>query len=591
MQNEEKPLNINLKYSSDDFVKLKLDKPEIEKIKIIKKIGDSFKKDDNIAKYLMKGNRNINYVKSPIYGWIVKYEEDDKVLILEKCKHEIFYGHLCTKCGYQKTEKDGIETKAYGFMNNDFYFSKEMAETIEKAKVDDYLTSKKLILLLDLDNTILHCSSIPITSEQIKFLTQKYNLYISKIPIKNEINRYDSIMIKFRPYLKTFLKNMKNKFEIFVYTQATREYATGIIQYINKNFEEDILSTGRMIPRIYDENGIPKNKSLKNVFPTQEKMVLVIDDNIEIWKESGDNFICIYPYRFFSEKEKSTNELFFFNGFERKATKESFLKIEFDNVLFCITNLLLNVHRKFFNYYEKYHFMKSISRLTTDTLKFVLFKKKFYYHLNFDKLEPKKSKKKIKKECSKKIETNDNQIENEKSSIIEKGKENNLEITGIIKESDDKKIINDNKDNISPQLIKDEIKIEKENDLKEKKIGDEVKNKVKNTLKYKIQKLGGELIEEEKDMFNSDIFLTDCYDENDPIIKSIEEYKEKKIPIIHCHYIEICLMYFFAVKIEDFILNENNKFLMFLDLVKIFEKNKNDIINFYGNNEFFSDEN
>ena len=118
-----------------------------------------------------------------------------------------------------------------------------------------------------------------------------------------------------------------------------------------------------------------------------------------------------------------------------------------------------------------------------------------------------------------------------------------------------------------------------------------MKNKVKNTLKYKIQKMGGELIEEEKDKFNADFFLTDFYDENEPIIKSIEEHKEKKIPIIHCHYIEICLMYFYGVKIEDFILNENNKYLKVLDLVKVFEKNKNDIINFYGNNELFSDEN
>ena len=567
MQNLEgnKPLNMNLNYTSDDFVKLSLDKPEIEKLKIIKKLGDPFKKDENIAKYLLKGKENINYVKSPIYGWIVKYDENDKTLILEKCKHEIFYGLICTKCAYKKNEKDGLERKAYAFMNDDFSFSKEKAESIEKEKTDDYLTSKKLILLLDLDNTILHCSSVQISSEQIKFLTQKYNLYLSRIPIKNEINRFDSILIKFRPYLKTFLKNIKNKYEIFIYTQATKEYATSIIQYINKNFEGDILSTGRMIPRILDENGIPKIKSLKNVFPTQEKMVLVIDDNIEVWKESGDNFICIYPYRFFSEKEKNTNNLFFFNGFEKKVTKDSFLKVEYDNVLFCITNLLLNVHRKFFNYYEKYELMKSISRLTNDTLKLILLKKKFYYHLNFDKSEQKKKKKKTKKENSEKIESNDNQNEIEKKNIVEKGKDINLESIEENKESDDKNIINDKEDSM--------------------------KNKVKNTLKYKIQKMGGELIEEEKDKFNADFFLTDFYDENDPIIKSIEEHKEKKIPIIHCHYIEICLMYFYGVKIEDFILNENNKYLKVLDLVKVFEKNKNDIINFYGNNELFSDEN
>ena len=570
-----------LNTNTDDYIKLNLYKPDLEKIIILKKEEIPFKKDDTIAKYKLKGKENINYIKSPIYGWIAKYEEDNKILILEKCKHEMFYVRTCTKCGYEKSEEDKKDVKTYGFMNNDFSFSKEKAESLEKLKVENYLTSKKLILLLDLDNTILHCASVLIEKEQVKSLMEKYKLYLSKIPIKNALNRYDGILIKFRPYLKTFLKNIKNKFEIFIYTQATKEYATGIIQYINKNFEEDILSTGRMIPRKIDENGFAQNKSIKNVFPTQEKMVLIIDDNIDVWKESGNNFICIYPYRFFSEKDKITNELFFFNGFDKKITKELFLKVEYDNVLFCITNLLLNVHRKFFKYYEKYNFMKSLGGITNDTLKLILLRKKFYYHLNFDKgdLNSKKSKIKTKNE----IEENNN---NEKSEITIKENNNNLETEKINDNKDN--IIQDNKDNSKEELTETN-KNEEGKEKKSKKYSDEMKNKFKNILKYKIQKLGGEIIEEEKDMFQADIFLTDFYDENDPIIKSIENYQEKKINIIHCHYIEICLMYFFHVKIEDFILSKNNKYLKVLDLNKVFEKNKDDIVKFYGNNEFIEE--
>ena len=570
-----------LNTNTDDYIKLNLDKPDLEKIIILKKEEIPFKKDETIAKYKLKGKENINYIKSPIYGWIAKYEEDNKILILEKCKHEMFYVRTCTKCGYEKSEEDKKDVKAYGFMNNDFSFSKEKAESLEKLKVENYLTSKKLILLLDLDNTILHCASVLIEKEQVKSLMEKYKLYLSKIPIKNALNRYDGILIKFRPYLKTFLKNIKNKFEIFIYTQATKEYATGIIQYINKNFEEDILSTGRMIPRKIDENGFAQNKSIKNVFPTQEKMVLIIDDNIDVWKESGNNFICIYPYRFFSEKDKITNELFFFNGFDKKSTKELFLKVEYDNVLFCITNLLLNVHRKFFKYYEKYNFMKSLGGITNDTLKLILLRKKFYYHLNFDKgdLITKKSKIKTKNE----IEENNN---NEKSEITIKENNNNLETEKINDNKDN--IIQDNKDNSKEELTETN-KNEEGKEKKSKKYSDEMKNKFKNILKYKIQKLGGEIIEEEKDMFQADIFLTDFYDENDPIIKSIEDYKEKKINIVHCHYIEICLMYFFHVKIEDFILSKENKYLKVLDLNKVFEKNKDDIVKFYGNNEFIEE--
>ena len=570
-KDENNNLEKDIGYSSDNFIKINLNKPEIEKIKILKKEKIAFKKDDIIAKYKIKEKENINSVKSPIYGWIVKYEENEKLLILEECKHEMFYCDLCAKCGYKKTEKDELMT--FGFMKNDFSYTKEKALSMEKTKVDDYLTAKKLILLLDLDNTILHCCSTLISGEKLKNLNEKYMEYISKIPIKNNINRYDSILIKFRPYLRTFFKNIKNKYEIFVYTQATKEYATSIIQYVNTNFEKDILSISRMIPRTLNEDGFAENKSIKNVFPTQEKMILIIDDNKDVWKESGNNFIYIYPYRFFSERDKSTDKLMFINNnFEKIFTKESFYKIECDNVLFCITNLLLNVHRKFFQFYEKYSIIKSISRITNDTLKLILSKKKFYYYINFDKY-PKKNKKKEKKEIEDNI-NNDLKEETQKDTEIN----NNLEEISKDLNNGNNNIDDDKKEN--DIVLKDKNNEEKNN---------QIKNNVKKNLKYKIQKLGGELIEEEKDMFNSDFFLTDFYEENNPIFKNIENYKEKKIPILHCHYIEICLMYFFNVKIEDFILNENNKYLKFLDLNQVFEKNKGDIVNFYGNNEFIDE--
>ena len=78
-----------LNTNTDDYIKLNLDKPDLEKIIILKKEEIPFKKDETIAKYKLKGKENINYIKSPIYGWIAKYEEDNKILILEKCKHEM----------------------------------------------------------------------------------------------------------------------------------------------------------------------------------------------------------------------------------------------------------------------------------------------------------------------------------------------------------------------------------------------------------------------------------------------------------------------------------------------------------------------
>ena len=590
--NKEKE-NTKIQNDNNHLIKIDLNKPDVTKIVLLKKVGVPFKKDENIVKcYLNNNKEKSKYIKSPIYGWILNYISDEKKLILEPCKHDTFYVNLCVKCGFKKTEQydNQNNTKGYGFLTSDFTYSKGKAESLEKYAVKNYLKEEKLILLLDLDNTIIHTSQIRILSEEIKILKDKYKDYLAKVPIKDEINRNDLILVKFRPFLKTFLKNIKNKYEIFIYTQGTKEYATAIIQYININFENDSLSTNRMMYRILDENGLAKIKSIKNVFPTQENMILIIDDIIEVWNEK-DNLIQIYPYKFFSEKEKNIDEII--NG--KNTNKEKFLKYEYDNVLFCITNLLLCTHRKFFEFYTKYNFQKSIKRITNDLLMTIFHGKKFYYHLNYYNCPIPKNNKKNKKpkEGNNKnnnkpneINNSDNNKKSDEDNIINKvKKEDNDNVNIINKKNDDNNsnMENDNNNNMEKEIEESEIK--KRNLIEEK-------NVIK-ILKNKIQKLGGILIEEEKEKFNADIFLTDFYDEKDPIIKSIEENnsndKNKKLPILHCHYIEICLMYFYELCTDDFILSTNLKILKFLDLNKIFMKNKINIINFYGNKEFIDE--
>ena len=617
--------------TTSNITKIDLNIPNLTKLVCLKKEGTPFKKDDRIIKYFTN-EPNPKYIKSPIFGWILKYDSDDKKLILESCPHDTFYVNLCLKCGFKKTEEYENQTKSYGFLATDFSYSLKRAESLEKSVVNNYLNNQKLILFLDLDNTIIHTSPIKIVENEINKLHETYKEYFAKVPIKNEFKGKDIILVKFRPFLKTFLKNIKNKYEIYIYTQGTKEYATGIIQYVNSNFEGDSLSTERMMHRILDENGFATNKSIKNVFPTQENMILILDDHIEVWKESkesGDNFICIYPYKFFTEKDKFINQSGAFNG--EKTNKEKYLKYDYDNVLFCITNLLLYVHRKFFEFYNKFKFQKNIQRITKEILWSIFHGKKFYYHLNYYNCPVKKNKKSKEKKNNEKKENSETITNNqekkmdidqdekkdkenkdikenkdkEKNEDKEKKEDKEVKEDKEAKDGNDKKM--ENTDNSEEKEIfnndkdKEKNEIKEDNNKEENKKVEEIKRNldeekyVINTLKYKIEKLGGELIEEEKDMLNAEIFMTDFYDEKDPVIKSIEEHNSnknnKKIPILHCHYIEICLMYFFEVCIDDFELSQKTKMLKVLNLNQIFIKNKPNIINFYGNNDDFIEEN
>ena len=132
--------------------------------------------------------------------------------------------------------------------------------------------------------------------------------------------------------------------------------------------------------------------------------------------------------------------------------------------------------------------MKNISRIINDSFKFILPRKKFYYHVNFDKLDLyiKKNKKKIKKE--KKInEGGKSENNNNKNELDKQTNDANIDKKEII----DTNAIKENKDSPNNQINEKNIK-ENEKEIKENKINDEMKNNFKNTLKYKIQKLGGE---------------------------------------------------------------------------------------------------
>ena len=239
--------------TTSNITKIDLNIPNLTKLVCLKKEGTPFKKDDRIIKYFTN-EPNPKYIKSPIFGWILKYDSifgwilkydsDDKKLILESCPHDTFYVNLCLKCGFKKTEEYENQTKSCGVLAKDFSYSLKRAESLEKLVINNYLNNQKLILFLDLDNTIIHSSKIKLVQDEINKLQETYKEYFAKIPIKKEFKGAFSILVKFRPFLKTFLKNNKHKYEIYIYTHGGKEYATSIIQYVNLYFEGDSLSTG-----------------------------------------------------------------------------------------------------------------------------------------------------------------------------------------------------------------------------------------------------------------------------------------------------------------------------------------------------------
>ena len=285
----------NTKTIEEDIVKLEFNEAD----------DKSFKLYYNESAYVQQGRKIGEYlnhmgVKTPIisnfFGRILKIDREEKTIIIEKCKHEIILYKLCATCGCEMPK-----SKPFISIHSQLSFSESKAKEEEETVVKKYLDNKKLILLLDIDNTFLHACPFNLSKEEYDGLKLIYGWEITEIIISLPfvINNSSStpakqrIVVKFRPMLKSFLENIRDKYEIYIYTHATKEYAEEVIKYLNKTFEYDYFSMQRLVART---DVSIEAKSIKRIFPTTEDMVVIVDDRTDVWGEDKKNRRIIFTF-------------------------------------------------------------------------------------------------------------------------------------------------------------------------------------------------------------------------------------------------------------------------------------------------------
>lgn len=322
--------------NNSDIVKLEFNEAKNNSFKIYLKQNATVQKDRRIGEYINHLDTKVPII-SNFWGKILKIDSDDKTVVIEKCKHEMVFRSLCTACGCPQPK-----SQAYVSLHTEITFSQEKLKEEEENVVKKYLDNKKLILLLDIDNTILHASNFEITKDEYENLKKIYDWEITyiTIPLLGHMKTHpvkQKIFLKFRPMLKSFLENLKNKYEIYIYTQGTVDYAQEIIKYINDTFDYNYFSNDRLVAR----TGLHwENKSIKKIFPTTEDMVVILDDRVDVWQQNKDNLINLVPYYFFHDEK-------FFKIKNRFRTEDD------DYILFSVEKILNFLNESFYFYYEK----------------------------------------------------------------------------------------------------------------------------------------------------------------------------------------------------------------------------------------------
>ncbi|CAI4801821.1 BMC_2a_G0027410.mRNA.1.CDS.1 [Saccharomyces cerevisiae] len=267
---------------------------------------------------------SIEFFESPYEGDLISWNVDvgDEVAtanqviceIKRPCNHDIVYGGLCTQCGKEVSADafDGVPLDVVGDV--DLQISETEAIRTGKALKEHLRRDKKLILVVDLDQTIIHCGVDPTIAEwkndpnnpnfetlrDVKSFTLDEELVLPLMYMNDDGSmlrpppvRKCWYYVKVRPGLKEFFAKVAPLFEMHIYTMATRAYALQIAKIVDPTGE---LFGDRILSR--DENGSLTTKSLAKLFPTDQSMVVVIDDRGDVWNWCP-NLIKVVPYNFF----------------------------------------------------------------------------------------------------------------------------------------------------------------------------------------------------------------------------------------------------------------------------------------------------
>ncbi|KAL0465154.1 RNA polymerase [Neurospora intermedia] len=234
--------------------------------------------------------------------------DQDCMVVKESCSHDVQFGGLCAICGKDMTEVNwaaesrDMDRAPINMVHDQTHLtvSETQAQKTENALQRRLLQHRKLSLVVDLDQTIIHACIDPTVGEWQKDPSnpnypsvrnvKSFQLDDGPRGVANNCWYY----IKMRPGLEDFLKKISTMYELHVYTMGTRAYAQNVARIVDPDKK---LFGNRVISR--DENGNMYAKSLQRLFPVSTKMVVIIDDRADVWPRNRPNLIKVSPYDFF----------------------------------------------------------------------------------------------------------------------------------------------------------------------------------------------------------------------------------------------------------------------------------------------------
>ncbi|XP_058725669.1 RNA polymerase II C-terminal domain phosphatase-like 4 [Vicia villosa] len=250
------------------------------------------------------------------------------------CIHPGSFGGMCIYCG--KT-LDGESGLAFGFVHKGLRLHDEEVSRLCN-NMTNLLCRKKLYLVLDLDHTLLNSTSLHRLSEEERpMITQKS--YLEDVS-KGSLFKVEHLQMvtKLRPFVRTFLKEASEIFDLCIYTLGDRNYSLEMAKLLDPE-REYFNANSNVISR---DDGTQNRKKHLGMVLENESAILILDDTKHVWPKHKDNLILMRRYLFFN----SSCEHF---GYKCKSLAE--LRIdesEADGALAKMLEVLKHIHYTFF---------------------------------------------------------------------------------------------------------------------------------------------------------------------------------------------------------------------------------------------------
>ncbi|KNA11133.1 hypothetical protein SOVF_137600 [Spinacia oleracea] len=213
----------------------------------------------------------------------------------DKCEHTAFINNSCAWCKKTLQDCNDPTTVPFRYIDPNFSLTVDAIRHLRDRNFKTLVNRKKLHLVLDLDNTLIH--SISTTRERITLIDRKKIKTVYKDVY--EILGGDRL-VKVRPGARSFLEQATALFDLSIYTMAGEDYAKEVSRVLRSKVCEKRV---RFETVISNEHSTKPGRKGLDVVLSHEPAVLIVDDLVEVWRdEHKGNVINIKPYKFFKKR-------------------------------------------------------------------------------------------------------------------------------------------------------------------------------------------------------------------------------------------------------------------------------------------------